>query len=409
MSEFYFGIDYAKLAEKLRKELYALRDSLTISRAEDLMNVKVYSGSPKIELVTGLDAKAYNNTVGVRIRVPAKSTVEVCWGKVPLNLENTFHLSYWRSIDTGITYSIGFASFTENGDVQAIVYRHSGLNGDGLFDFEQFNFIGGSQRGEVGFALKLQNTTNSELTALVTFINIFAVPPNVPRLYMTALLLNKTVTEKSETSKFSFNTLLSWMKYKLKTANIYIKVVAVSNGVDTLTVNVYLCNKLVLSGSTTSSSNVTFSAHFNIFNKLKEADMPINVKAYVSGGSGKIVSLTFSLYTLSEEVRLINKYSKTTYTGSAGATTTHDIWTWATKHYRIKSIKLTTDANVTEAYLYDPENAQRISESIGTSASLTLTDIKDIEALQLKMTSAAGAAGTVTVEIYYEEISAMIV
>jgi hypothetical protein len=225
---------------------------------------------------------------------------------------------------------------------------------------------------------------------------------------MTSIYLNKTVTETTETSKLSFYTLLSWVKYKLKTANIFIQVKAVSNGVNTLTVNVYFNNKQVLSGSTTSSSNVAFFTNFNIFNKLKNYNMPIEIKAYITGGSGKIVSFVFNLYTLSEEVRILNKYSKTTYTGTVNTTTTHDIWTWGTKHYRIKSIKLTTDANVSSAYLYDPENGNQISESIGASASLTLTDIKDIEALQLKMTSGA-TAGTCVVEVYYEENPAMIV
>jgi LEA14-like dessication related protein len=398
-------IDEVKRALKITP---ILRDRFIISEPEELMNVKIYSGSPKVELVTGLDVKTYMNSVGVKITVPANSTVELAWGHVPFNLDLFFHLSYWRQIPSGIVYSLGVAYFTENGEVQNITYFHSNLNGDDVFSSERFLITSDNWFGEIGFGLKLQNITSSDLTVLITHINIFVLPPDKRILfYLVNLRLNLTVTETSETTKYSFYLSLPAIK-RFNTHKIYLSTYIASDGVNTITLNVYINGKKIGSGSTTSSSTTTILITPNLKNLLKFGYMEISYKAYVTGGSGKIIRISFIDYAESEDVIVQNGYSKMTFTGTANTTTTHDIWTWAAKHYRIKSIKLTTDANVSSVYLYDPENARQISESIGASSSLTLTDIKNIEALQLIMTSGA-TAGTCVVEIYYEEIPAMIV
>jgi hypothetical protein len=254
-----------------REELYALRDRLIISSAEELLNVKVVSGNPKIELITGLTTTTYGNNIGVKIEVPPNSTVEVAWGKVPYNLEYVLHFSLWRQIDAGIVYSLGIAYFNESDNIQWTSYPYTNLSGDGTPTAERFIVLSINWYGEVGLALKLQNTTSDTLTAIVTFINIFIVPPHIPRILQLSITPNITVTETSETTKYTTYLYIPFFMKNLRLAYINIGCEIQSDGTNTLTVNIYLNDKLVKSSSTTSSSKISVSTSFFISNKAKSS------------------------------------------------------------------------------------------------------------------------------------------
>ena len=115
------------------------------------MNVKVYSGTARFELVTGLDPKVFRNDKAVKIIVPPNSTVELAWGQVPFNLEYAYHFSYWRQMPIGITYDLGTAFFTEDGEVHYIAYNHTNLYGDDALLPERFLSLPDNLYGAVSY------------------------------------------------------------------------------------------------------------------------------------------------------------------------------------------------------------------------------------------------------------------
>ncbi|MEM2197262.1 MAG: hypothetical protein QW290_09305 [Sulfolobales archaeon] len=375
---------------------------------EDLAGVHVVSGSPTLT-VEDVDANIYLNNKALRVVIPANSTVELVFGLFDIDLNRWIYGYILAEIPSDVMYRAGFAIvYNESATKIAPVFLLP-YNADvyGYGPLSSINFLGFTYMGYVkmGVYIKLVNNTTDAKTVTIPLV-AFAQQMD-KSYYGLDARFTVSVTETSETVKVRYLDYITRSE-KLDCGFYIIKVYYKSNGVNTLTVNIYVNNYLIATFSTTSSTEQAGLATLGIAYRKQTDIFDIQVRAYVNGGTGYITRLSFERLSQSRECAKYNKFATMTFTGTANTTTTHSILT-GIKHFNVRKIVITTDANALNAYLY---YSGQISESIGPSTTLTLDGgggyiFRDLGYLQLKMTSGT-TAGVVTVTVYYDETLALL-